>query len=87
LGREPDLLVVNQLYPAVEPSGGSEPPPGTALFLWHQRRAINEQQLARLAREWSGPRVELPLLPVERGPKLARQLADLLVSDAGWSAP
>lgn len=87
LGREPDLLIVNQLYPAVEPSEGSEPRPGTASFLWHQRRAINEQQLARLAREWSGPRVELPLLPVERGPKLARQLADLLVSDAGWSDP
>jgi anion-transporting ArsA/GET3 family ATPase len=72
IGRTPDLLVVNGLYPpvpaarrqAVESEGD----------LWQRRRAINDRELARLARAWRGPRVSLPLLPVQRGPDLVSAL-------------
>ncbi|HVT56821.1 MAG TPA: ArsA-related P-loop ATPase [Thermoanaerobaculia bacterium] len=42
--------------------------------LWRDRRALNERELARLAAAWSGPRIELPLLPLGRGPALADAL-------------
>lgn len=70
--RTPDVLVVNGLYPPVPSSRrqGAE----TGEDLWQRRRAINDRELARLAREWQGPRVELPLLPVNRGPELVSSL-------------
>ena len=70
--RTPDLLVVNGLYPPVPAERRADVAPGPDL--WQRRRAINERELARLAREWRGPRVLLPLLPVNRGPELVSAL-------------
>jgi hypothetical protein len=76
LSRRPDLLVVNGLYPDV-PRGLRDE--GDALTeLWKRRRAINERQLDRLDAEWPGPRVEFPLLPIERGPALVDALLPLV---------
>jgi hypothetical protein len=75
IGRTPDLLMVNGLYPPVPASRqeGSAPEGD----LWRRRRAINDRELARLAREWRGPRAQLPLLPVHRGPELVSALTPL----------
>jgi Mrp family chromosome partitioning ATPase len=79
LDREPELLVINGLYPPAPPPaaaevGRSDP----ALELWRRRRRLNEAELARLAAAWRGPRVELPLLPIDRGPELIAALAGRL---------
>ena len=74
-GVEVGLLAVNGLLPVVENVPRlsrwrrSEP----AVELWVQRRAVQEAQLARLAAEWHGERVELPVL-AERGRGLLRAL-------------
>ena len=91
LGRGPELLAINGLYPEVTASaaGGGKKvlskrsSTGTAAgdamrALWHRRREINERELERLERAWKGPHIELPLLPIERGPELARRLAAVL---------
>lgn len=69
LGRRPELVVANALYPpfdGADAAAGQSP----ALELWRHRRRINEAQLARLGREWDGPVVRLPLLPIDGGPLL-----------------
>ncbi len=74
LDREPELLVVNQLWP---PAGDS--PRGAARDpleeLARRRRRLNERELARLAAGWDGPRIELPLVPEPSGPELIAALA------------
>jgi anion-transporting ArsA/GET3 family ATPase len=72
LGRAPDLVVVNQLWPAGSLPRRAGPEGG---HLWARRRAVNEAELARLRRHWTGPTVELPLLPYDPGPELVRELA------------
>lgn len=69
MGRPPELIVVNALYPKVPAEPGGE---GGAevLPLWRERRAVNERELARLRNAWKGRLAELPLLPLERGPAL-----------------
>lgn len=65
IGRPPELVVANGLYP--------EWPGGTAdarTALWKDRRAVNDRELARLGKLWKGPRAEIPLLPLDRGPEL-----------------
>ena len=56
-----------------------KPPAGAAgdplWELWRHRRKLNEDELARLAAGWDGRRIELPLLPIERGPELLAALA------------
>jgi anion-transporting ArsA/GET3 family ATPase len=74
LGRPPDLLVVNGLYPRLPERRRIAPRDG----LWARRRAINDRELARLAAAWPGPRVHLPLVPVGRGPALVDALAPVL---------
>jgi anion-transporting ArsA/GET3 family ATPase len=91
LGRPPELVVVNGLYPPLpaqedwpersdldDPDLDSDP----ATTLWRQRRRINERELARLESRWDGAMAELPLLPIDRGPALVgalgRQLAQAL---------
>jgi len=80
LSRRPDLLVVNGLYPA--PDAPPEPGEPPELALWRRRRQVNDRELARLALAWDGPRAELPLLPLDRGPRLIaaleRHLAEAL---------
>ena len=89
LGRTPDLVAVNGLYPPL-PS----PPPGRgtgdgggvdqALELWRQRRAMNERELERLTAAWQGPLARIPLFPESPGPALVTKVADVL---AGALAP
>jgi hypothetical protein len=89
--REPDLLVVNAVYPST--GSGSDPPGGERvnrrgatgraetsgpLDLWRRRRAINDRELARLSEEWVGPRVVLPLIPKDRGPALLDEFVQYL---------
>jgi anion-transporting ArsA/GET3 family ATPase len=71
LGQEPLALVVNGLYPAVPaPAGGVS----DLRSLWQRRRQLNERELAHLAASWPGQRLELPLLPLDRGPGLVTAL-------------
>ncbi|MFN8012270.1 MAG: ArsA-related P-loop ATPase [Holophagaceae bacterium] len=71
-GRGPEAVVVNALYP---PCPASAKGPGEALALWRQRRTVNEAELRRLKAAWKGPRVELPLLPLDRSRDLLEDLA------------
>jgi hypothetical protein len=68
LGRPPALLVANGLYPDLPRGRARRADPVTEL--WARRRAMNTRELERLDREWAGPRLPLPLLPVHRGPQL-----------------
>jgi anion-transporting ArsA/GET3 family ATPase len=74
LARPPDVLIVNGLFPPAPKRRDGE----ALSDLWRQRRAVNDRQLTRLAAEWSGPRIELPQLPIARGPLLIAQLQPLL---------
>jgi hypothetical protein len=71
LDRQPDLVVVNALYPPLpdDADGGDH-----LTDLWRHRREVNERELDRLARRWHGPRVDLPLLPIDAGPPLVGAL-------------
>jgi anion-transporting ArsA/GET3 family ATPase len=72
--REPDLLVANGLYPPV-PEGTRETlDTADARRLWYRRRELNDAELARLDEHWSGPRVEVPLFPMDRGPELVAEV-------------
>lgn len=83
VGREPDLLAVNSVYPPVPPGQGvdasrdSDRQPGP-LELWRRRRAINDRELRRLRERWAGPQVVLPLIPEDRGPALLEALLPVL---------
>ncbi len=74
-GDAADLLVVNGLYPPAAPDllpvAAAEDP---WQRLWRAQRAANEHELERLAAAWSGPRVALPLLALDRGPALVEAL-------------
>jgi anion-transporting ArsA/GET3 family ATPase len=72
MARTPDLVVVNALYPPVD---GDVPDDDSAAMLWKRRRVINDRELKRLAEMWTGPTAELPLLPVNPGPRLVGVLA------------
>ncbi len=79
LCKRPEMVVVNELYPAF-PKGA---PLGPGMELWRDRHRLNQLELARLATVWDGPLLELPLLPLERGPSLVETLArTLLEADA-----
>lgn len=87
LSREPEALVVNGLYP---PLTGLAPEKDNELTaLWRRRRQLNERELARLVAEWEGPRVELPQLPIDRGPALiatlGRCFGDACRQEGAWS--
>ncbi len=74
-GREPELLIANGLYP---PAPAGRPAPGRddeLGRLWRQRQDLNERELERLGRQWQGPRVDLPLLPIDGGAELVAELA------------
>jgi len=65
--RDPELLVVNGLYPPEPPPPAAGAPENELLSLWRHRRRLNNRELARLRESWPGPRVELPQLPLDRG--------------------
>jgi anion-transporting ArsA/GET3 family ATPase len=73
--RDPELLVINGLYPPAPPQGESE---NELVSLWRRRRQLNERELARLRDSWPGPRLELPQLPMDRGPALVATLSRCL---------
>jgi len=109
MGRPPELVVVNGLYPefpggpAVRRSGGTavhvspgtsdDPPLRTAqltarltdhpsiIDLWRERRAVNDRELKRLREIWKGPRAEVPLQALERGPALLAAIEATLAEE------
>ena len=83
--RDPELLVVNGLYPPAPPHEGEN----ELVALWRKRRELNDRELARLTASWQGPRIELPQLPIDRGPALLTALGrcfDESVRNAGEGA-
>ncbi len=91
--RGPDLLVVNSIYPPLPEEASGTPDDSLTgerarlVDLWRQRRAVNERELARIRREWHGPAIQLPLLPVARASVLIEQLAPLLGRASDLSKP
>lgn len=84
--RRPELVVVNALYP--EPAADEAQASGDpTLDLWLRRRSINDRELSRLADAWHGPRVELPLLPLDRGAELALALSHALQEELEARVP
>jgi anion-transporting ArsA/GET3 family ATPase len=79
-GAVPDLLVINGLYPALPSSFPVEldEDERRLVGLWHDRRKGNDREIARLEETWSGAKVELPLLAVDRGRALLEGLAPKL---------
>lgn len=80
MGRPPELVIANALYPPFprEASGEGGKDPADILGLWRQRRAVNERELRRLRGSWKGLLAELPLVPLERGPALLAVLEEEL---------
>lgn len=81
MDRGPELLVVNGLYPPLPDGvGEAQPADGIAVDdfrdLWFRRRRVNDSELDRLGREWPGPRLDLPLLPIDEGPELLAALEE-----------
>lgn len=70
-GRAPEVVIANGLYPAFKGRASNDP----TSALWRARRAINDSELERLGRHWTGPLVRLPLLPVDPGPALIGAVA------------
>ncbi len=79
LDRRPELVVVNALYP---PAPNPRRSDDEATRLWARRRAVNEEELARLTSIWDGPLAEVALRPIDAGPTLVgvvgKQLAEAL---------
>jgi anion-transporting ArsA/GET3 family ATPase len=72
LSFTPELVMVNSLYPE---SGGEKPNEDDPLLsLWLKRGEVNDREIARLEGCWQGPRLDLPLLPLDRGPDLVAAL-------------
>jgi anion-transporting ArsA/GET3 family ATPase len=68
LSRAVELMVVNSLYPD-EPG------------LFKDRKKISEKELRQLYARFQGARVELPLLPLDRGPALVTALTKFMRSE------
>ncbi len=73
INRDPEMLFVNGLYPPAPPVSESVPD-DELVSLWRKRRKLNEEEMVRLTAEWKGPRADLPLLAMDRGPTLIRTL-------------
>ena len=75
LDRRPALVAVNGLYPPLDGAEGkTNPELQPMLDLWRERCRVNRRELKRLTQTWTGPRVELPMLPLGRGPDLVDAL-------------
>lgn len=88
VGREPELLVTNGLFPPVPPGEREEADPAAdpAGHLWRHRRASQERELARLAELWPGARIDLPQLPLGGGPELVAALRREAEAQPAWGA-
>ena len=84
LGRSPDLVAVNGLYPPFPPPperGAWNAERGTvtqAIELWRARRAMNERELERLTAAWRGPLAWIPLMQDPPGPALVARVREVL---------
>jgi anion-transporting ArsA/GET3 family ATPase len=78
LQREPELVVVNSLYPEVERTSRKRDP---ATTVWRRRRQVNEVQLARLRERWAGPTAEVPLVAIDAGPALVGVVGERLAAE------
>ena len=85
LGRAPQAVVVNGLYPLIE-AGRTGTGRQNGVDLAVRRRRVNDEEMARLGEHWRGPLVELPLLPIDRGPELVAALAPRLAVALGAAA-
>jgi anion-transporting ArsA/GET3 family ATPase len=75
LDRQPELVAVNGLYPAMDDAESETSVElAPALDLWRERLRVNQRELKRLAEIWTGPSVQLPMLPVGRGTELVEAL-------------
>lgn len=79
LGRQPELVVVNAVYPPLPARAGRD----AATRLWARRRAVNEHELARLEERWRGPMVEIPMQPIDAGPLLVGVVGEHLARALG----
>jgi anion-transporting ArsA/GET3 family ATPase len=83
--RDAEALIVNGLYPP-SPPVPQEGQDSELVSLWRRRRKLNEEEMARLTADWTGPRIELPLLAMDRGPHLIKALQGCLEPGRGaWS--
>ena len=80
LDRSPELLIVNGLYPPGDGPGVTGPN-AEIVELFRERRRLHERERERLAGQWNGARIELPLLPIDRGVDLVAALGDLAARD------
>jgi hypothetical protein len=80
--RGPEMVLVNGLYPPCD-EGALDRSNGERLPLWRERRGVNDRELRRLAEIWDGPRIDLPLLPLDRGPDLVAALQERLEPQMG----
>lgn len=84
VGREPEALVVNGLYPPAPAAGTARE--NELVSLWRRRRLLNERELGRLREVWGGPWIELPQLPLDRGPAFIDTLQQCFQKGAdAWS--
>ena len=80
--RGPEMVLVNGLYPSIDAEPGDGVNDGQ-LSLWRERRGVNDRELGRLNEVWDGPRIDLPLLPLDRGPDLVAALQERLEPQLG----
>jgi anion-transporting ArsA/GET3 family ATPase len=87
VGRTPELLVVNALYPPF-PTAAIEGSPDDRFLidLWRRRREVNERELAHLAAAWQGSKLELPMLPADRGLRLLAALRHEMLAQQDQAA-
>jgi anion-transporting ArsA/GET3 family ATPase len=83
LSREPEGVVVNAMYPKIVRRTSPRDP---AASLWSHRRRVNERELSRLKKRWRGKILELPLLPLEPGPRLVEELGRTMETAARKSS-
>lgn len=74
LGRRPEFIVANALYPSFPSERKSSAGDDFLGNLWEQRRRINEEELEKLRLFWEGPLLKLPLVPLDPGPALVGRL-------------
>lgn len=77
LSRKPELVLVNSLYPEADPeSDVAAVADDPLLGLWLRRRRVNDREIERLSDVWHGPRLDLPMVPLNRGPDLVAALEE-----------